>query len=218
MLTVGTGVGGGIVIDGRVYRGATGAAGEIGHTLVGVDLDREAPADHEFPQPGSLEALASGHELDRLALRTAKQHPDSELGRRLTAGRAVAGPDAVEAAQAGDRDAIAALALLGARLGVGIANVINTFDPDVVTIGGGVSAAGELLLGPARETAERFVVPGVGTRTEIRLARWGPRAGVLGAALLARQELANHPARPAPGAPSSPHQTPVGAQSSRTGR
>jgi glucokinase len=73
---------------------------------------------------------------------------------------------------------------------VGIANAINTFDPDVVAIGGGVSTAGELLLGPAREVARRFVLPGVGERTEIRLARHGPQAGVRGAALLAGLELA----------------------------
>jgi glucokinase len=80
--------------------------------------------------------------------------------------------------------------MLGQRLGVGIANLINTFDPDVVVVGGGAgSAAGDLLLGPARETAKRFTLPGVGTATEIRTARYGPEAGVLGAALMAGQEL-----------------------------
>jgi glucokinase len=79
--------------------------------------------------------------------------------------------------------------LLGERLGIGIANAINTFDPEVVAIGGGVSAAGDLLLEPATETAWKYVLPGVGTSTEIRLARYGPRAGVRGAALLARQEI-----------------------------
>jgi glucokinase len=96
----------------------------------------------------------------------------------------------VELAQGGDADAVGALRLLGERLGIGIANAINTFDPDEVVIGGGVSVAGELLLGPAREVAGRFVLPGVGERTEIRLARHGRNAGVRGAALLARLELA----------------------------
>lgn len=173
MFTVGTGVGGGIVIHGRVYRGATGAAAELGHTLVGADL-RRAPFAHdgEFPQPGSLESLASGSALNGLA---------AECG--APPGRVI------DAARDGDADAIGAIELLGRRLGIGIANAMNTFDPDLIVVGGGVSAAGELLLGPAREEAERYRLTGVGTRTEIRRARYGPLAGVRGAALLAGHEL-----------------------------
>ena len=181
MFTVGTGVGGGIVVDGRVVRGATGAAAELGHTIVGADLAR-APFDRagRFPQPGSLESLAAGRALDGLA---------REQG--LADGRA-----AVAAARDGDAGAREAIALLGHRLGVGIANAINTFDPDLVLVGGGVSAAGELLLGPARETAAAFTLTGVGTLTQIRLARHGADAGVRGAALLAGQEaLLEAPAR-----------------------
>jgi glucokinase len=84
---------------------------------------------------------------------------------------------------------VAAVATLGRRLGVGVANMINIFDPQVVAIGGGVSSAGELLVGPAREVAREYVLPGVGTTTEIRVARSGPQAGVRGAAILARSEL-----------------------------
>ncbi|HVW18561.1 MAG TPA: ROK family protein, partial [Solirubrobacteraceae bacterium] len=93
------------------------------------------------------------------------------------------------AARGGDEAALAIMRVLGGRLGVGIANVVNTFDPDVVAIGGGVSAAGDLFMDRAREVAQRLYMPGVGTRTEIRLSRYGPRAGVLGAALMAGQEL-----------------------------
>ncbi|HWH10649.1 MAG TPA: ROK family protein [Solirubrobacteraceae bacterium] len=190
MLTLGTGVGGGIVVDGRIYRGATGAAGELGQTMIAVDPDDQVdPRTDPFPRHGSLESLAAGHVLDQLARDSAAAHPDSALGRL---GSAASGPDAVAAAQAGDPDAIEVVAHLGRRLGIGIANVINTFDPDVVAIGGGVCAAGELLLGPARESAKAFVLPGVGTSTEIRIARAGPHAGVRGAALLARGELTNH--------------------------
>lgn len=174
MLTVGTGVGGGIVIDGRVYRGATGAAAELGHIVIGAQLADGAPETEGFPQPGSLERLAAGRALDRLA---------AERG--LTDG-----PGAVAAAQQGDETGRECLRILGERLGIGIANVINTFDPDVVVVGGGAgSAAGELLLEPARRTAKRYVLNGVGTATEIRGARYGPEAGVLGAALMAGQEL-----------------------------
>jgi glucokinase len=189
MLTVGTGLGGGLVLNGRVYRGATGAAGEVGHTIVGAELERGAPPSSGFPQPGTLESYASGTALDRLAAAAAAAEPGSALGRLVREGGAPDGRDAVEAAKQGDVAARRVLTVLGERLGIGIANAINTIDPDVVAIGGGVSAAGELLLGPARETASRFVLPGVGERTEIRVSRHGPEAGVLGAALLARQEL-----------------------------
>jgi glucokinase len=96
----------------------------------------------------------------------------------------------VDGARRGDLASVRSLEVLGQRLGIGIANAINTFDPLEVVIGGGVSAAGELLLAPARETARRHVVPGAGSATKIRLARHGPRAGVLGAALIAAQEWA----------------------------
>jgi glucokinase len=190
MFTVGTGVGGGFVLGGRVYRGTTGAAGEIGHTLIDAGLNDGGPEVDGFPQPGSLERLAAGRALDALALAAATEHPDSALGRILASTGQVSGRDVVVAGHEGDPQAIAAIAELGRRLAIGVANAINTFDPDVVAIGGGVSSAGELLLGPVRETAVRFVLPGVGTRTEIRLARSGPAAGVRGAALLAREELA----------------------------
>jgi glucokinase len=174
MLTIGTGVGGGVVIDGRVFRGTTGAAPELGHMVIGANLEAGEPQTRErFPQPGSLEALAAGTALDELARE-----------RGCKDGREV-----VARAQEGHEQACEAITLLGHRLGVGIANVINIFDPEVVAIGGGVSAAGELLLGPARETAWRFILPGVGSQTDIRLARSGTEAGVRGAALLAGQEL-----------------------------
>jgi glucokinase len=189
MFTVGTGVGGGLVLGGRIYRGATGAAAEIGHTMIGLDLEAGVPPASRFPQPGSLEALAAGTVLDGLAAESAAAHPDSALG-RLGASRGVSGRDAVAAAHAGDEHARRAIERLGERLGVGIANAINTLDPEVVAVGGGVSAAGELLLEPARRVAASYVLPGVGTHTEIRLARHGAEAGILGAALLAATEHA----------------------------
>jgi glucokinase len=189
MFTVGTGVGGGLVLGGRVYRGATGAAAELGHMLIGADLAEGAPSGDRFPQPGSLESLASGRALDRLAAEVARKRPSSALGRLVASGRPVNGHDAVEAGKAGDPEAIGLLRTIGERLGVGIANAINVFDPEAVAVGGGVSVAGDLLMGPAREVARRFIVPGVGERTEIRLARHGSEAGVRGAALLAGLEL-----------------------------
>jgi glucokinase len=190
MLTGGTGVGGGLVLGGRIYRGATGGAGELGHTIVGLDLAGAVPSPlGAFPQPGSLEFVASGHALDRLAAQAANLHPESELGRLSAEGRPVLGADAVEAAHAGDASARRMVEIWGQRVGVGVANAINTFDPEEVVIGGGAARAGELLLEPAKRVAHGYVLPGLGTRTTIRLARHGVRAGVLGAALLALHEL-----------------------------
>jgi glucokinase len=189
MFTVGTGVGGGLVLGGRVYRGSTGAAGEVGHTLIGASFDEGSPVAGNFPQKGSLESLASGRVLDRIGANIAGQRPDSALGMMAAQGEHIDGHDVVRLAHRGDPDAIGALRVLGERLGIGIANAINTLDPDEVVIGGGVSLAGDLLLEPARETALRFVLPGVGERTRIRLARHGADAGVRGAALVAALEL-----------------------------
>jgi glucokinase len=198
MFTVGTGVGGGLVLGGRVYRGSTGAAGELGHTMIGADLAEGAPPQGDFPQRGSLEALAAGRVLDHLGTDLVTERPDSALAKLAATGEPISGHDVVELAQDGDVDAVDALRLLGERLGIGIANAINVFDPDEVVVGGGVSVAGQLLLDPAREVAGRFVLPGVGQRTKIRLARHGRHSGVRGAALLAKLELAEGDAAFAP--------------------
>jgi glucokinase len=189
MITVGTGIGGGLVLGGRIYRGATGGAGELGHTLVGLDLEGAAAEPTAFPQPGSLERVASGLALDRLAARCAAEAPDSALGRLLMSGEDVLGPAAVQAARDGDAAARRTIEIWAGRLGIGVANAINTFDPEEVVIGGGAAQAGELLLEPARRAALGYVLPGLGRRTKIRLATHGVRAGVLGAALLAVHEL-----------------------------
>jgi glucokinase len=193
MLTIGTGVGGGLVLGGRIYRGVTGGAGELGHTIVGMDMSSAVPDAGPFPQPGSLEGVAAGHALDELARICARENPETPLGRRFVDGNQVTGADLVQEAQDGDREAARVVELWGERLGIGIANVINTFDPAEVVIGGGAARAGELLLEPARRTAAAYVLPGLGRRTTIRAARHGVRAGVLGAALLAVHELAERP-------------------------
>jgi len=190
MLTVGTGVGGGLVLGGRIYRGATGGAGELGHTIVGLHLDGQDPVPDgsEFPQPGSLERVAAGHALDRLAIETGKLYPDSALGRLEGEGKTPTGVDAVGAARERDPEAERTVEVWAERLGIGIANAINTFDPDEVVIGGGAIVAGDLLLEPAVRIAHEYVHPGLVGHARIRLARHGLRAGVLGAALLALHE------------------------------
>ena len=174
MFTVGTGVGGGVILGGEIFRGATGAAPELGHIVISADVADGAPeASAEFPQAVSLEAGASGRALD-------------ELGR---SGGFSGGPAVVDAARAGDEAAVDAVRVIGERIGLGMATTINLFDPDLIVVGGGVSTAGDLLLGPAERVARAFALPGAGTRAEIRLARHGVAAGVRGAALLAAHEL-----------------------------
>jgi glucokinase len=189
MFTLGTGVGGGLVLGGRLYRGATGAGAEMGHIIVGLDLRDGAPPPRErFPQPGSLESLTSGTALDGLARDAAEADPGGALGRAAAEQGKVTGVDVVRLAHEGDTGSVELLRILGERLGIGIASAINLFDPEEVVIGGGVARAGDLLLEPARAAAQGYVLTGVGEKTVIRLARHGVEAGVYGAALLAAQE------------------------------
>jgi glucokinase len=132
--------------------------------------------------------VASGHALDWLAAQAAELHPESALGGLQAEGKPVLGADAVRAAQDGDPAAARIVEIWAQRLGIGVANAINTFDPEEVVIGGGAAQAGALLLEPAQRVARGYVLPGLGRRTTIRLARHGVRAGVLGAALLAAHE------------------------------
>ena len=186
LLTLGTGIGGGLLLGGEVYRGWIGGGAEMGH--ITVDMNGP-PCQSNCPNYGCLETVCSGTALVRLVSVAVARRPDTALGYALEEGRELTGPLVTEMAQAGDPVAVDCIAEIGRRLGIGVASLVNIFNPEVVVIGGGVSAAGDLLLDPAREVASRFVLPGVGTETTIRLARRGGEAGVVGAALLAAQEL-----------------------------
>lgn len=190
MITIGTGIGAGIVINGRIFRGATGGAGELGHTLIALPTDGDfPPAGEEFPQLGSLEWMAAGHALDRLTLACAQAQPDSTLGRAVADGETPRGPDAVAAARNGDAAAEEIVRRWAHGIGIGIANAVNTFDPDEVVLGGGAAAAGDAFLDIATEFADGYIMKGLRGHVRIRLARFGVRAGVLGACLLAAHEL-----------------------------
>ena len=196
MLTLGTGVGGGVVIDGLIFRGASGLGAELGHVVI----DAEGPdCPGACPSRGCLEALCSGTALQRDASELARARPDSRLGRAAADG-IVKGREVVVAAREGDPDALSLLERLGRNLGVGIAGVVNTFEPEHVVIGGGLSAAGDLFLETARREATARALPALIARTSIGLARGGPAAGVVGAGLLAAQEYARDRG-PAPSAP-----------------
>jgi glucokinase len=186
LLTIGTGIGGGLILDGRPFRGAIGAGVELGHFTIDLDGPR---CQGNCPNHGCLETLASGTALAREGRRIAEQQPDSALGRALAEGREITGSLITELAHDGDAAAIDAIALIGTNLGVGIAGYLNVFNPDVVVIGGGVIAAGELLLEPARAEARRRALPPVFEHARIVPAQFGTEAGLVGAAALAFEGL-----------------------------
>jgi glucokinase len=186
MLTLGTGIGGGLILDGSLYRGAVGAAGELGHITLEID---GPPCFGNCPGRGHLEALASGTAADHLARELATEHPDGDLGRAAAAGREVDARVAVDLAGEGPGDARALLEEVGRRLGEGIATLVNVFNPEVVVLGGGFARGGELLFEPARDVvAERALVP---ARDLVRIvpALLGPEAGLIGAGLVAFEAL-----------------------------
>ena len=181
-LTIGTGVGGGMVLDGKLYRGFSGAGAELGHMVIDMD---GPPCQGNCPNNGCLETMASGTALGREAREFAADHPDSNLARALAAGREVDGQYVTEMAHDGDREAIALIELIGRRLGVGLANYVNIFNPEVIVIGGGVLAAGDHLLTPAIEEMRRRALPFPRDQVRIEPAHFGGDAGLIGAAALA---------------------------------
>ena len=185
MLTIGTGIGGGLILGGEIFRGATGAGAELGHVVIQAD---GPPCQGNCPNHGCLEALASGNALGREGKAAAESIPDSALGKLLEAGEKVDGLAVTLAALDGDETAIGVFDLIGGRLGVGCVSFVNIFEPEVVVIGGGVIRAGDLLLDPVRkEVRERALRPM--NETPILEATLGNDAGMIGAAALARTEL-----------------------------
>ncbi len=191
VLTIGTGVGGGLILRGQLYRGAIGSGAELGHLV--IDLDGP-PCQGNCPSRGCVESLASGTALAREALRIARERPTSGLGRALAAGRELEGPLVTELAHDGDQAAIDAIELIGTRLGVAIASLVNIFNPEVVVIGGGVLGAGELLLDAARAEMLARALPPSRDVVEIVPAAFGVEAGMIGAAALALDGLAQRAA------------------------
>ncbi|MGQ9729923.1 MAG: ROK family protein [Candidatus Zipacnadales bacterium] len=174
-VNVGTGVGGAIIMDGKVHHGRTGSAGEIGHLV----LDPVGPPCN-CGKRGCVEALASGTAIVRMA---------REAGLEAPNGQAVAA-----AAQKGNKTAVSVLACAAHSLGLGIANVVNMLDPDIVVLGGGVPEAGEFWWKPLRESFPCYTILPAAYTTPLVPAILGYHAGVLGAAALgmaAADQLAN---------------------------
>jgi glucokinase len=182
MLTLGTGIAGGLIVDGRLVHGARGAAAELGHIIVDAD---GPPCPGSCPNHGCLEAFVSGHAIGAEGLRRARAAPDSVLGRALDSGREITGALVTELAHDGDPAACDVMALMGRRLGLGVVTLVNIFNPEVVVVGGGAIAAGELLLAPAREVVALRALPV--NRADVRMvpARFGAESGMLGAACMA---------------------------------
>jgi glucokinase len=186
MYTLGTGVGGGVVIDGKIFRGSTGLGAELGHQVIDWD-GPDCPG--ACPNKGCLEALCSGLALERDSKEFAEDHPDSRLGKLLKDSGKVRGRDVVAAARDGDEDALKLLERLGTFLGVGLSGAINTFEPEYIVIGGGLSQGADMFLDRAREEANARALPALADRVRIQLAQGGAKAGLIGAGLLAAQEL-----------------------------
>jgi len=187
-VTMGTGIGGALLIDGRIFRGGNGMAGEFGHMQV-VPHGRRC----ECGNRGCWEQYCSGNALVREAreLVTA-QSPVAHQLRALTDGDGskLSGPIVTAAASAGDPAAIELFEEIGGWLGTGLANLCAAFDPDCIIVGGGVSEAGDLLLDPARDALRRTLT-GRGFRPEplVVRAHLGADAGFIGAADMARSAL-----------------------------
>jgi glucokinase len=187
VICLGTGIAGGLILDDRLYRGALGAGAELGHMVIEID---GPPCQGHCPNHGCFESLASGTALAREARRIAAEHPRGALATAVAAGRDPLGPIVTELAFDGDPAALEAITLIGTRLGVACANYVNVFNPELIVVGGGVIAAGELLLAPARAEMLRRALSPSREYVSILPARFGIEAGMLGAAIMALDELA----------------------------
>jgi glucokinase len=183
-LTIGTGIGGGIWLDGRIYRGSTGAGAELGHMVVDFD---GPPCQGNCPGRGCVETLASGTAIAREGSEAALANPDSVLGEMIGKSGELTAEQVHRAAVEGDEVAIGVIETAGRYLGAALVSLVNLFEPEVVVVGGGAMAMGELLLGPARqEVRDRALRPM--RETPVVPAVLGPDAGMIGAATLARIE------------------------------
>ena len=184
-LTISTGIGGGLILDGRLYRGADGSAGELGHMTV----DENGP-QHSCGQRGCLEVMASGTAIGRMAREAVAAGRSEALARLAASVEELSAVEVDKAADAGDPAALEILATTSRYLGVGFANYLNVFNPEVIVIGGGVTHIGRQLLGPAIALAKQRAFRLPAQRVEFRTAALEGRAEVLGVAALARESVA----------------------------
>jgi len=181
-LTVSTGIGGGIIIGGQLYLGASGSAGELGHMTIDANGPRCSCGN-----VGCLEVLASGTAIAREALKRLRDGASSALT-EIVAGKIenITAQEVSLAAQGGDALALKIISQAATYLGVGLVNIVNIFNPEMIIIGGGVAKMGELLLSPARQVVTERAFSLSARAVRIVPAQLGDDAGVLGAAIFAR--------------------------------
>ena len=186
VVTLGTGVGSGVVLDGKMLTGYTGAASELGHMVI---QDVPGAPRCTCGRPGCFESLASATALIRMTKEARRAHPDSALNTLAPAEDDVTGRTAFDAAAQGDAAGREVVDTYTHYLAVGIANIINIFFPEVIGLSGGVANQGENLLVPLRAAVEPMVFGSAFAKkkTRITTCTLGYRAGVIGAALLAKQ-------------------------------
>lgn len=180
LITLGTGIGSGFVIDGNLLRGASGAAAEFGHTVVELD-GPPCPCGLR----GCLEQLASGNAIKRMGHEAALEHPESTI---LAFAGSLDGLTATHVAQAAremDEVARGVLRRAGRALGVGLSNVVNVFDPQVIVLGGSVARAGEAYLGPCRDELAMLTAAQRRRPARLDVSSLGGDAAIMGAAALA---------------------------------
>lgn len=183
-ITLGTGVGGGIIANGEMIHGVAGAGGEIGHIVVVP----ENGFDCTCGSKGCLETVASATGVVRVARQMAEEYEgDSNVKAQIDNGESVSSKDIFEAAEAGDNFALHVVDKVSMYLGLACGNLGNTLNPDSIVIGGGVSAAGEFLRKRVEDYFMKFTFPTVQKTTKIKLATLGNDAGIIGAASLAKK-------------------------------
>jgi glucokinase len=186
MLTLGTGVGGGVVIGGTTFRGSHGLGAELGHFTLNPD---GPPCPGRCPNRGCVEAYCSGQALERDATELARDKHDSTLARLIGADGKVSGPELVRAAEARNPDALLVFERFARMLGIAVGGYVNVFEPDRLAIGGGLSRASHLFLDRALREAHARALPALWRRVNIAVAEGGANAGVIGAGVLAAQEV-----------------------------
>jgi glucokinase len=179
-VAVGTGIGSGFIVDGRLVRGFTGAGAEMGHTV----LDPRGPRCN-CGLRGCLEQYASGTAIARMARAAVEDDPDSTILAYASSRDAITTLDVVKAARGYDETARSVLRRAGTYLGVGLSNVVNIFDPEIIVLGGGVARAGEAVLGSSRDELARMTQAQRRRPMRLGITTLGADAGILGAAALA---------------------------------
>lgn len=178
-VTLGTGVGSGFIVDGRLVRGARGSGAELGHIVI----DPDGPVC-PCGLRGCLEQFASGTAIARMAAQAIEGKADTAMSRLIPSGNAPRAEDVTRAAEEYDETARSILRRAGVALGTGLSNVVNLFDPQVIVLGGGLVAAGEPYLGPARDRLAAMLNAQRRRPVRLDVSRLGNSAGLLGAALL----------------------------------